>query len=420
MKGPRFDPPSAVRWIVHTLEDAGHETWTVGGAVRDVLAGRAAGDWDLTTRARPADVRRLFRRTVPVGIDHGTVGILARDGAMYEITTFRKDVETDGRHAVVSFSDRLIDDLARRDFTINAIAWHPIRNEISDPYGGAEDLRAGVLRTVGTPSERFSEDYLRVLRALRFASRYGLRIDPPTWTAAVEAAPHLSTLSAERIREELLKILDADRRPSSALDLYAASGAMSVLYPELDRLRSTKHWPVTTASVDHLPPGRPLLRLAALLHDLSPHETAQVLVRLRLSNAQTDAVAHRAGAPPMPGPEASDADVRRWLATVGPDHLPGVARVALARARVGAGDPEVVVASWRRARAVRATRPPLVVGDLAIGGRDLIRLGLRPGPAFKEILQALLDRVLDDPRRNRPDELEDEVRRMVETGDFGG
>ena len=170
----RPDAPPAATWIVRTLEEAGHETWAVGGAVRDVLLGRPAGDWDLTTHARPTDVRRIFRRTIPIGVEHGTVGVLARDGTMYEVTTFRKDVQTDGRHAVVEFASTLDEDLARRDFTINAIAWHPLREELRDPFGGAVDLGHGVLRTVGAPEERFREDYLRVLRALRFAGRFGL------------------------------------------------------------------------------------------------------------------------------------------------------------------------------------------------------------------------------------------------------
>ncbi|MDX1493489.1 MAG: CCA tRNA nucleotidyltransferase, partial [Longimicrobiales bacterium] len=199
----RPDAPPAVRWITRTLEEAGYETWAVGGAVRDALREQPSGDWDLATRARPRQVRKLFRRTVPIGIDHGTVGILARDGTMYEITTFRKDVETDGRHAVVEFADRVEDDLARRDFTVNAMAWHVLREELLDPHGGVDDLRKGVLRTVGAPGDRFREDYLRILRALRFAGRFGLEVEPETWAAARELAENLTKLSPERIREEL-------------------------------------------------------------------------------------------------------------------------------------------------------------------------------------------------------------------------
>ncbi|MBW3572347.1 MAG: CCA tRNA nucleotidyltransferase, partial [Gemmatimonadetes bacterium] len=211
---PDLHPPPEVPSIARTLRDAGFDTWAVGGAVRDALAGGRPGDWDLTTAARPGDVRRLFRRTVPVGIAHGTVGVLGRDGHLYEVTTFRRDVETDGRHARVIFADTVDDDLQRRDFTINAVAWHPLTHELRDPHGGVPDLREGILRTVGDPAERFREDRLRVLRALRFAGRFGLRIDGATWGAAREAAPELVHLSAERVREELLKVLRQVDPPS--------------------------------------------------------------------------------------------------------------------------------------------------------------------------------------------------------------
>src|SRR5690606_27017200 len=167
-------PPGAVRWIARRLESAGFETWAVGGAVRDALRGEHPGDWDLATAARPGDVRRLFRRTVPIGIEHGTVGVLGKDGHLYEVTTFRRDVETFGRRARVAFADTLDEDLGRRDFTINAVAWHPLRGALHDPHGGVRDLREGVLRTVGDAAARFAEDRLRVLRALRFAGRFDL------------------------------------------------------------------------------------------------------------------------------------------------------------------------------------------------------------------------------------------------------
>jgi tRNA nucleotidyltransferase (CCA-adding enzyme) len=417
---PGPSAPPAVRWIVRTLEDAGYETWAVGGAVRDVLLGLPAGDWDITTRARPDDVRRLFRRTVPLGVEHGTVGVVAAGGVMFEVTTFRRDVETDGRHAVVAFADRIEDDLARRDFTVNAIAWHPLRETWLDPFGGVADLESRLLRCVGDPTRRFNEDFLRVLRACRFAGRFGLEIEDATWKAMTAAATSLSTLSAERVREELVKILDADPRPSRALALYTRAGVLDVLYPELAALAEERKdvWALTLRSVNRLPIGRPLLRLAALLKGLDPPSVAQVLVRLKLSNAHADETARRAGAPPLPETEASDADVRRWLSRVGGERLAAVARLELARARAGEGMPGVpeaaaVVGAWRRTRGVRATAPPLSVSDLALDGRDLMRLGLRPGPLFGRILQGLLERVLEDPALNRRDRLEAEVMAMM-------
>jgi len=404
-----MNAPAAVVRMVRRLEEAGYETWVVGGCVRDVLSGRPAGDWDLTTRARPKDVRRLFRRTVPIGVEHGTIGVISTDGTLYEVTTFRRDVETDGRHAVVAFADRLQDDLARRDFTINAIAWHPLRDELYDPYGGRADLEAGVLRAVGTPARRFEEDHLRVLRALRFAGLFRLHIEPSTWTALRHAAPKLRTLSAERIREELLKVLEADPEPSAVLEAYRESGALEVLYPELAALAGRAgEWSGALAAVDSLPRGRPLQRLAALLRPLPREQAAALLVRLKLSNSQTDETAERAQAPPLPPADAPDVPFRRWLSKVGAHRLAAVARIELAEARAGSSgrDPIELVAAWRRARGVLGTRPPLRLGELALDGDDLIRLGMRPGPQFGRILSTLLEWVLEDPARNRRESLE--------------
>lgn len=418
--------PPAVRWITRTLEEAGYETWAVGGAVRDVLMGRPSGDWDLATRAPPREVRRLFRRTVPIGIEHGTVGVLARDGTMYEVTTFRRDVETDGRHAVVRFADTIEEDLARRDFTVNAVAWHPLREELLDPFSGLEDLQRAILRTVGVPLERFREDYLRILRALRFAGLFELRIEEATWTALGSLVEHLTVLSAERIREELLKVLGLDPAPGRSLSLYADSGALGVLYPELDALRGREsgvpradRWALSVATVAVLPPGRPFLRLAALLRDLAPEAAAALLLRLRLSNAQVDETAMRARASALPPADGSDEAFRRWLSASGPERLAALARLDLARAQAvvelgGRDRTAEVVASWRRARQVKGASPPLAVGDLELDGRGLISLGLEPGPSFGRILDGLLDWVLEDPSRNRRALLEERAQHLAE------
>lgn len=419
--------PSAVTWIVRTLEDHGFESWTVGGAVRDALRGSASGDWDLATRARPKDVRRVFRRTVAIGVEHGTVGVLARGGVMYEVTTFRRDVATDGRHAVVSFADRIEDDLARRDFTINALAWHPLTRRLLDPFRGRRDLEDRILRTVGEPAERFREDHLRILRGFRFAGRFGLTIGPETWGAIVSAADRLRTLSAERIREELVKVLEKDPVPSVALGLYAESGALAVLYPELEALRASgepaeaTRWTLTCAVVDALPTGRPYLRLSALLADVAPAAAAALVTRMKLSNAQADRVLRLATAGDLPEEDRGDADVRRWLSRTGSSLLNPAAKLSLARARARARpsdpgdppldsradqpdaypDPDSVVRAWRRARRILRSCPPLDEAGLAIGGRDLIALGLRPGPRFGAILGDLLEYVIEDPARNR-------------------
>ena len=421
--------PPAVRWIARKLEDAGHDTWAVGGAVRDVLLGRPSGDWDLATRAHPADVRRLFKRTVPLGVEHGTIGVL-KDGTMYEVTTFRRDVETDGRHAVVAFADTIDEDLARRDFTINAVAWHPLRDELRDPFGGVADMERRVLRTVGRPEERFREDYLRILRALRFAGLFDLHIEAATWTSLCGLVGHLTDLSAERIRDELVKVLHADPAPSRSLRLYAESGALAVLYPELEALRTPSsigpdRWALAVAAAEELPRGRALLRLAALVRDLARGDAAALLLRMRFSNAQVDETAYRAAAAPMPDARADASVFRAWLSASGPERLAALARLDLARARaerrLGLPDRvDSVVASWRRARAVRASAPPLAVGDLALDGRGLIGLGLKPGPHFGRILEGLLDWVLEDPSRNRRELLAERALELAEREASGG
>src|SRR6476660_8084525 len=164
----KLDPPETVRGIAKRLEDAGFETWCVGGAVRDALLGHPHLDWDLATRATPNEVRKLFKRTVPVGVEFGTIGVLDQNNVMHEVTTFRRDVNTDGRHAVVEFGASLDDDLARRDYTINAIAYSPTSKTLEDPFNGQADLELGIVRAVGDPAERMREDRLRALRAMRF------------------------------------------------------------------------------------------------------------------------------------------------------------------------------------------------------------------------------------------------------------
>jgi len=454
---PLPHPPEDVRWIVRTLEARGYETWAVGGAVRDALMGMRTPDWDMATRATPQEVRRIFRRTVPVGIQHGTVGILARDGTLYEVTTFRRDVETFGRHAVVEFADTVEEDLSRRDFTINALAWHPLREEILDPFGGRDDLARRVLRTVGEPRDRFAEDYLRVLRALRFAGRFDLSVEERTWSALRDAVAELHTLSPERIREELTKVLDKDPRPSGALALFASSGVLAKVFPELAGLvelpcpgpgSDEDAWSFAARAADAIPVTRPDVRLAALLMDVgvpgreagadeasgtapeqeesvperAARRAAALLMRLRYSNARIDRVVGivRAGVAP-PDADAPDARWRRWLSQVGPERVPDLIRVWGGRCRAhrgGAGGArcEVVVAAWRRARGILRSRPPLAVADLALDGRDLIRLGLKPGPDFGRILEWLLDQVLEEPGINRGADLEALIVERVRQG----
>ena len=409
--------PPAVVWIAKRLERAGFETWAVGGAVRDVLLGIDSVDWDLATRARPEQIRRVFQKVVPIGIEHGTVGVLTHGGEMYEVTTFRRDVETHGRHATVEFANEIDEDLARRDFTINAVAWRPLSDELYDPFDGVPDLERRLLRTVGNPDDRFAEDYLRVLRALRFAGRFELTIDRATWAALCAATGQLGILSPERVREELLKILGLDPMPSQALSLYVASGALDVLLYELRKLVGVSvrdlpvdEWTYALMMTDTLSARRPVVRLAALLQGIGPRPAARLLMRLRFSNAQTDWVAAvaRAGAVP-PVADAPPADLRRWLARTDVSLFRELARIWCARERLerdlGGAHRVDVVGSWRSLRRELRMRPALSVGDLAVDGNDLIRMGLKPGPRFGRILHDLLECVLDDPELNRRETL---------------
>lgn len=435
-------PPESVVWIARTLEAAGYSTWAVGGAVRDALAGIKPEDWDLTTAARPRVVQRLFKRTAPIGIAHGTVGVIVKGGEMYEVTTFRRDVETFGRHAKVAFADTLEEDLSRRDFTINAVAWHPLTHEVRDPHGGMADLRRGVLRTVGDPAVRFEEDRLRALRALRFAGRFGLEVEDATWRAIIDCSDDLGALSAERIREELWKVLEGNAPPSRALQLYADSGVLRSLYPELDRCRGIRLadgsdvWEYTLRVVDAASPPRPSLRAAALLHKAgtsgdmdetgseSPADEAarsaaiamRVMRRLKASNADTDLATHLvAQQAPLPSPDSPDPEVRRWIRKIGRDHLNDLFHLLIAITR-GSGDAAGTDSLSRlRARVdgILAARVPITISDLAIDGADLRALGIAPGPLYGEILRDLLERVTDDRLPNRSDSLLKAVREKV-------
>jgi len=379
--------PDEVLEIARTLEAAGFEAWCVGGALRDALLDHPHTDFDFATSATPSQVMSLFRHTAPVGEKYGTVGVLDRRRVLHEVTTFRRDVATDGRHAVVAYGVSLDDDLARRDFTINAIAYHPLRHEWRDPFDGRADLERRTIRAVGDPAQRFREDYLRILRCLRFAARFGFSVDPATWAAAVEAAPGLTQLSAERVRDEWFKSLRTARSVPELVDLWRRVGAAERWIPELQAIDAERLARAGTMPVER---RDPVLLSAMLLDDAAP-----VLRRLRASNADIERAAALARGPAAP-PGHDARAVRRWLAAVGPaaDDL-----LELHALRHGAPAP------WTdQVAAVRERRDPLTRADLAVDGRDLQALGLS-GPRLGQVLGLLLERVLDDPSRNTRDVL---------------
>src|SRR5947209_9629464 len=272
----RLPIPDEVLKIAQKLESAGYETWCVGGAIRDNLLGLENHDFDLTTSAKPADVQKVFKRTVPVGIEHGTVAVLDRANHPHEVTTFRKDIQTDGRHAVVEFGVSLMDDLARRDFTVNAIAYHPIRHDWRDPFQGEQDLAKKLIRSVGDPNWRFQEDYLRILRGLRFSARFDFRIHSRTLEAAKANAQGLAQLSAERVRDEWFKGILSAARPSKLVALWRDVGATRIWLPEMRDAGSGMR--DALKAIDKLPRD-PVLITAFLAKD-----PASLLTRLKCSS----------------------------------------------------------------------------------------------------------------------------------------
>jgi tRNA nucleotidyltransferase (CCA-adding enzyme) len=381
-----LDIPVPILQIARTLEGAGFEAWCVGGSLRDTLLGHPHSDYDIATSATPEQVQRLFARTIAVGIKYGTVGVLDEHRTLHEVTTFRRDVATDGRHAVVQYGVSLEDDLARRDFTINAIAYHPLRHEWRDPFAGTRDLQAGLVRCVGVPGERFREDFLRILRGLRFAARFGFQIEPATWNAAQAAAPGLAQLSAERVRDEWFKGLQTTTSVTRLVSLWIDVGAARVWLPELE---------TGALQADTVPEPPAGARDPVLLTALAVETPSTVLSRLRASNAQIDRAAAIESNPAEPA--GSDAaSVRRWLSLVGAaaDDL-----TDLWELRQGGAAP------WADLMAtVRARKDPLTRSDLAITGTDLLALGIN-GPRIGMTLTALLDRVLEEPSLNSRDAL---------------
>ena len=427
----KLRPPKPVLQITRDLESAGFEVWAVGGAVRDALLGLLHLDWDLATSATPEQVRSVFgrKRTKPVGIEFGTVGVLDGDGVLHEVTTFRRDVRTDGRHAEVEFGASLDEDLARRDFTINAIAYSPTHERLHDPFDGRGDLQRRVVRAVGSAPDRMREDRLRALRAIRFAARFGFAMDDETWAALCASAPYLNRLSAERVKQELEKTMDQVSSPSTALKMWDESGALAALIPELGAAPDALH-AVDCAAQPALArrPGRRLHRFAVLFSEVPSQEATALALRLRFSKADAQwigALAERwqsvgadIGAVLRDG-QPDDRKVRRWVAAIGRPRLHAFFRVASARwrAREAAGDPtaptaQAVHSLYRRSHRT-ALRDPVDLRDLAIDGDDLRQAGIRPGPDLGKILSKLLDLVLDDPALNTRERLLDEARRLA-------
>jgi len=449
----RDSVPEEVWRIASVLSD--FEFYPIGGIIRDSIlhawslgktdvSQAARGDWDFATSALPEVVAERMERVgflaLDVGIKHGTV-VAVKEGRQYEITTFRKDVTTDGRHAEVSFGCSLDEDVQRRDFTINTLALNLQSLQVIDLCRGLDDLQAGIIRAVGEPEIRFREDHLRLLRAVRMATLLNFQIHEKTWNALVACAPMIDQVSSERIRDEIMKML-ATAKPSTGVRMLQRSGLLAVIMPELDRCfgvaqnqyHSHDVGEHTLLSVDAISPRFPLLRMIHLLHDIGKpsarayfpdrddyvfygHEkigaemAVEVLKRLRFSNkeieqAQILIAEHMFK---LTDPCLGKRGLRRFLRRLGRENLDAYLRLRIAD-RIGN---EKWQGTWepglreaiRSLREIFRDEDALHVTDLAINGDDLIALGLKPSPLFSRILNNLLEKVLDEPSLNNRHDL---------------
>ena len=378
--------------LLDTLHRAGYAAYVVGGCVRDSLLGLTPHDWDLCTSALPQQGMELFgeEKCIPTGLQHGTVTV-KQGGGLYEITTFRTEgTYTDGRHPdEVHFVPDVREDLARRDFTINAMAYNA-KEGLVDPFGGQADLQSGILRAVGVPHQRFTEDALRILRLYRFAARFGFAIDPPTAQAAQELCAHLDCVSVERIEEELAKLLSAPA-PAAYLD----EKILGVVLPELSPEALAAAKPV----VDACPAGEQALpvRLAALLLSLGEDGTRRTLRRLRCSNAciEETAVLVREAVPGVP--VSLNIHARRLL---GKYNLCTVQRLAALGTALQSERSADFAALSELAEQLDADGVCCRVSQLAVNGRDLMAAGVPAGPGIRKVLEALLDGVIREEYPN--------------------
>ena len=378
--------------LLDTLHRAGYAAYVVGGCVRDSLLGLIPHDWDLCTSALPQQGMELFgeEKCIPTGLQHGTVTV-KQGGGLYEITTFRTEgAYTDGRHPdEVHFVPDVREDLARRDFTINAMAYNA-KEGLIDPFGGQADLQSGILRAVGVPHQRFTEDALRILRLYRFAARFGFAIDPPTAQAAQELCAHLDCVSVERIEEELAKLLSAPA-PAAYLD----KKILGVVLPELSPEALAAAKPV----VDACPAGEQALpvRLAALLLSLGEDGTRRTLRRLRCSNAciEETAVLVREVVPGVP--VSLNIYTRKLL---GKYNLCTVQRLAALGTALQPERSADFAALSELAEQLDADGVCCRVSQLAVNGRDLMAAGVPAGPGIRKVLEALLDGVIREEYPN--------------------
>lgn len=424
--------PKDVEYIINTLQRAGYEAYAVGGCVRDTILNREPDDWDITTSAKPMEIKRLFPVTIDTGIQHGTVTVL-KNHVGYEVTTYRIDGEyADNRHPKeVIFTANLKEDLLRRDFTINAMAYNH-EEGIIDEYGGLDDIRDGIIRCVGNPYDRFSEDALRIMRAVRFSAQLGYRIEEETSKAIIKLSPNLASISAERINTELTKLL-LSPNPDYLRDAYRL-GITGVVLPELDRCMECEQvnphhcYSVgehTLHSLKIVPDDR-VLRYTMLFHDFGKPDTrsvgedgrmhfyghplvsermaSDIMHRLKFDNDTMNAVKLLCKNHDLEITE-DNKHVRRAMNKLGTDNFGKLLMVKRADCMAQSDyKREEKLASLDNLTSIYNeivnAGECVCMKDLAVCGRDLIDLGIKPGPAMGAILDELLNKVIDDPALN--------------------
>ncbi len=447
--------PREVREIVAALQAAGKQAYLVGGGVRDLLAGLAVSDFDIATDARPEDVQRLFQRTAPTGIKHGTITVLGRRG-QYEVTTFRRDGKYgDARHPdEVSFAATIEEDLSRRDFTCNALAYDPTADKLIDLFGGVADFERGVVRAVGEPRKRFYEDGLRPLRAIRLAARFDFDVAAETLTAIPEVLERVRLVAPERVRDELTKMLATAAKPSYGFELMRESGLLELFLPELmegygvtqNEFHAHDVYNHSLYSCDAAPREKAFVRWAALLHDVGKPRTRRlregrvtfynhqavsrrmarkVLDRLRFSKKERDHVLHLIYHHMFGYTSAwTDAAVRRFIRKVGRENIADLFDLRLADwfgNGTNYGFPRYLRKLHRRIEEAIAREDAFTVCDLAVDGHDVMKvLGVAAGPVVGDALNYLLEVVLEDPAQNEPTRLRALLREKFGAGGASG
>lgn len=445
--------PEVLKKMNEIFRKNGFKAYLVGGAVRDMIMGKEAHDWDIATDATPSEVSSIFRKVIPTGIAHGTVTVLFMKHDI-EVTTFRTERGySDGRHPDnVFFTKDLKEDLSRRDFTMNAIALSLEDGREVDYFGGKKDIRKKTIRTVGNPLERFTEDGLRPVRAIRFASKLKFKIEPETLNAISQekVLDKIKSISKERFRDEFLKILSSDE-PSEALKTMEKTGILDIFIPELAECRGCVQGDGRGFHdfdvLDHLfyscdgsPKEKPNVRLASLFHDIGKPETKRetekdgiknitfyshekksaeitrnILFRLKFSNAQIENVCHLVENHMFHyEPDWSDSAVRRFVVRVGYENIEDLFDLRISdvygmkRTKIDSRNSETaknLLELKERIEKVREEKSALSLKDLAVNGKTLMSLGIPPGKELGFVLKSLLDTVLDDPSQNTEEKL---------------